>query len=135
MRAIAQLASSSRRPLAFLSTCFTLPPPPGYRPSVSRNNGFRILRLSRSSSFPGSTDHLSSRQPNRRRLVLRATVTERASTRKPKRSLSSDGIHKGREPFLRDTPLIRIRYRTPRDNHRSKFSSKLVPGKKLRPRQ
>lgn len=57
-------------------------------------------------------DHLSSRQPNRRCLMLRATVTERASTRKLKRSLSFDGIHEDQEPFLRDISLIRIIYRT-----------------------
>lgn len=66
--------------------------------------------------------------PIHRRPVSRATVAERASTWKPNGwSLLPDGIHKGREPFLRDMPLIRIMYRNPsRDNHRGKFSRKLV---------
>lgn len=86
---------------------------PGCRPSVSCNNGFRTQEPP-SPSFLDSTDHL---QPHHR--ITTALCRERQSRYvprlgSPERSLLSDGIYKGREPFLKDMPLIRITYRTPR---------------------
>jgi len=85
--------------------------------SVSCSNG--ALVRSRTSLPPANLSCRPTRPiippPNRPLgVVSLATWRSRADVprleSRQRRSLSSDGIHKGQEPFLRDTPLIR-RYR------------------------
>lgn len=69
---------------ALLSTCFhAASAGPGYRPSVSRNNGFRTQGLPATIAFFPRLDRSSLAAPPNHRLVSRATVAVRASTWKP----------------------------------------------------